>query len=307
MYNRSQAAISEIVNLVVMFVNKRWNHLLDFNHGGLLSPANLNCYAAAIHCCGAPLATIWGFIDYTLRAICCPWWFQQQAYSGHKRKHALKFQAVMLPCGLFGHLYAACRLMEKCQKYAACPGDHPGKIRHLQVFGDPAYGILQQLISPYVDPTPDQRAWNLEMLKMQMAVEHEFGIVSSLFPFLNVGWKMCLFESPVSCYYHMCIHLLETLQNLTHLCILSCLKQARLLQDQSFSSFQAVQYRAGVTSNIPTATLLRRLVSRGLVLAVKTSITLHTLSPSECCIELVLCTELKVQSEFDPLQLKPGF
>lgn len=72
LYNQSQSAISEIVNKVVTMVDKSWNHLLDFDHTHLLSPENLQKYAEAIHQTGAPLATVWGFIDCTIHRICKP-------------------------------------------------------------------------------------------------------------------------------------------------------------------------------------------------------------------------------------------
>jgi nuclease HARBI1 len=66
LYNHSQSAISEIVNWVVNWVDKSWSHLLGFDHEHLLSPQNLAKYAAAIHRAGAPLDSIWGFIDCTI-------------------------------------------------------------------------------------------------------------------------------------------------------------------------------------------------------------------------------------------------
>jgi hypothetical protein len=62
-------------------------------------------YADAISARGAPISSIFGFIDCTIRRICHPTWFQRQAYNGHKKFHSLKFQAVMLPNGIIGHLY----------------------------------------------------------------------------------------------------------------------------------------------------------------------------------------------------------
>ena len=37
--------------------------------------------------------------------ICRPKHLQEQCYSGHKRQHELKFQAIMVPCGLITNLY----------------------------------------------------------------------------------------------------------------------------------------------------------------------------------------------------------
>jgi nuclease HARBI1 len=104
-YNRSQSAISEIVNWAVTWVDESWSHLLGFDHEHLLSPQNLAKYTAAIHRVGAPLDSIWGFIDCIIRRIARPSKHQRAAYSSHKRFHTLKFQAVMLPNRMFGHLF----------------------------------------------------------------------------------------------------------------------------------------------------------------------------------------------------------
>ncbi|TBU36620.1 hypothetical protein BD309DRAFT_878037, partial [Dichomitus squalens] len=80
-YDRSASAISEIINETVCLIDATWAHLLDFDHNHLLSPHNLSNYAAAIRRAGAPMSTIWGFIDCTLRRIARPTWFQRPAYS----------------------------------------------------------------------------------------------------------------------------------------------------------------------------------------------------------------------------------
>ncbi|KAJ7302650.1 hypothetical protein DFH08DRAFT_722830 [Mycena albidolilacea] len=104
-YNRSQTAISEVVNKLVEFLDDRWAHLLEFDHNGLLMTQRLQLYADAIHMKGSLLRLIWGFIDCTIRCMCRPSWWQQQVYNGHKKVHALKFQAIRLPDGLIGHLF----------------------------------------------------------------------------------------------------------------------------------------------------------------------------------------------------------
>ncbi|KAG2124862.1 hypothetical protein DEU56DRAFT_708823, partial [Suillus clintonianus] len=95
-FDRSAAAISEIVTWVIIFIDEKWGHLLEFDHEHLLSPHNLEKYAEAVHKRGSPLTGVWGFIDCTIRRICRPSHWQRQAYNGHKKHHALKFQAVML-------------------------------------------------------------------------------------------------------------------------------------------------------------------------------------------------------------------
>jgi hypothetical protein len=99
-YDRSASAISEGVNELVLYLDDKWSFLLDFDKDGVMSPPRLASYAAAIHAAGAPLKSICGFIDCTLRQICRPSLWQRIAYTGHKKYHALKYQAVRLPNGL---------------------------------------------------------------------------------------------------------------------------------------------------------------------------------------------------------------
>ena len=71
-YDRSQSAISEVVNELVEFLDENWKHLLNFDHHHLLSPQNLSRYAQAIYNAGSRIQTIWSFIDCTLKQICRP-------------------------------------------------------------------------------------------------------------------------------------------------------------------------------------------------------------------------------------------
>ena len=47
---------------------------------------------------------VWGFIDGTMRSICCPDKGQEVYYSGYKKCHAVKYQALSTPDGLITHL-----------------------------------------------------------------------------------------------------------------------------------------------------------------------------------------------------------
>ncbi|KAJ7347929.1 hypothetical protein DFH08DRAFT_618353, partial [Mycena albidolilacea] len=96
LYDCSQSSIWECVNELVEFLDEHWEHLLGCDDQHLLHPDNLKEYADAIHRRGAPLTSIFAFIDCTIRRISHPTWFQRQAYNGHKKFHALKYQALML-------------------------------------------------------------------------------------------------------------------------------------------------------------------------------------------------------------------
>ena len=65
-YDRAQSAITECINELVQYVDARWSHLLECDRGHLFHPSQLACYAAAIHQRGAPLSSIFGFIDCTI-------------------------------------------------------------------------------------------------------------------------------------------------------------------------------------------------------------------------------------------------
>jgi hypothetical protein len=221
-YDHSQSSITECVNELVMYVDIKWSHLLDCDREHLLHPSQLAYYAAAIRKRGSPLSSIFGFIDCTIRRICRPTWWQRQAYNGHKKFHALKFQAIMLPNGIIGHLFGPMEgrrndaylltesgLLREFATFAFredIPVNAPVEQRTFQVFGDPAYGLGPHIISPFSgagERTEEELEWNAQMSAVRIEVEHGFGIVSNTWPFLNAGWKMHLYRSPVGRYYRV--------------------------------------------------------------------------------------------------------
>lgn len=228
-YCRTQSAISEVVNELCEYLNRRWSHLLDFDHEHLLSRKNLSRYARAAYRHGAPIRTIWGFIDCTIRAMCHPTWFQRQGYSGHKKVHALKYQAVVLVNGIIAHLFgpevgrhndnhllATSGLLEKCAEHAIHPNTHatlPPLQRRFQLFGDPAYGISPLLMSPFArnQRTEEELEWNVAMASVRIEVEHAFGGVVRAWPFLNAWWKHRVYSSPLGLYYRVGVLLTNAL------------------------------------------------------------------------------------------------
>ena len=91
--------------------------------------------------------------------------WQRQAYNGHKKFHVLKYQAVMLLNGIIGHLFGTwdgynadsfllrtSKLLETCAEHAvrdSTDENMPAEEWFLQLFGDPAYGVSNQIISPF--------------------------------------------------------------------------------------------------------------------------------------------------------------
>jgi hypothetical protein len=163
-FARPLLVILEIVNKFMALIDVCWVHVLDFDPV-LLSPKNLDMYAAAISECRASMHSIWGFLDCTIRQICHPSLAQQIAYNGYKKVHMLKFQAVMLPNRLIGHLFGpveGCRanghllaesgLLVHCIGWAMRPGTTaamPLQDCHFQLFGDVAYGVSHVMMLPF--------------------------------------------------------------------------------------------------------------------------------------------------------------
>jgi len=96
--------VSRISTVVQGFIHDRWYHVLVWDPQRL-TPECLARYARAIEQKGAPIGTVWGFIDGTIRAIARPTQHQQTCYNGWKRKHCLKYHAIVTPDGLISHLF----------------------------------------------------------------------------------------------------------------------------------------------------------------------------------------------------------
>ncbi|KAF7292133.1 DDE Tnp4 domain-containing protein [Mycena indigotica] len=207
-YGQAQSAISEVINELCLYLDNRWAHLLDFDVDGVLAPARMEEYATAIFDAGAPLNTVWGFIDCTIRPTCRPHHLQRTVYNGYEKVYALKYQAIMLPNGLIGHLYGPIEGRHNDNALLAAPT--PAS-RYFQIFGDPAYGLSPLMISPFSGPgehTREEAACNEAMAAVRIEVEHGFGIVVTKWPFLNGWWKQRVFSSPVGRYY--CVGVLLT-------------------------------------------------------------------------------------------------
>ena len=155
-FGRAVPQLSMIFNQTIDYIDGNWGHLLRNMNQPWLSPGNLMLFANAIHMRGAALDNVWGFIDGTVRACCRPQVAQRLLYNGHKRHHALKYQAVSTPNGLVANLYgpiegkrhdcallAMSGLLQALQQFSHGPN---GEL--LCIYGDPAYPLRRHLLSP---------------------------------------------------------------------------------------------------------------------------------------------------------------
>ena len=203
LFGRGVAEIGIIFNNTIMYIHRKWSHLLYGMDGKApwLSAERLSTYRQRLsEVCALP--NLCGFIDGTVRPICRPTRNQKAVYNGHKRTHALKYQAIMAPDGMVSHLSGPIegrrhdagllqesRLIEDTQANLPAIG-HGGVYA---VYGDPAYPLRAEIISPYAGNgiTPAQQAFNANMSSVRQAVEWGFGKIITLFAFLDFKKTSC--------------------------------------------------------------------------------------------------------------------
>lgn len=96
--------VSRISTVTQTIIHEKWQHLLMWDVQRL-TPERLALYARTIERKGAPIGTVWGFIDGTIRGIARPTQHQRTCYNGWKRKHCLKYHAIVTLDGLISHLF----------------------------------------------------------------------------------------------------------------------------------------------------------------------------------------------------------
>ena len=97
---------------------------------------------------------------------------QRAVYNGHKRTHALKYQSVTSPDGIIAHLggpYAGkmhdARILNESGLLDVLAVHLQGPHGAFYLYGDPAYGVSNHLVSPYKGAvvTEEQAAFNRSM------------------------------------------------------------------------------------------------------------------------------------------------
>lgn len=169
-------------------------------------------YAAAIKDKCHALSNCIGFIDGTVIAIARPSRnaVQNVAYNGHKRKHALKYQAVTTPDGLILHaagpiegrrhdwtLYCRSGLDEVLEELMFVDG-----VQYC-LYGDSGYNERSFLEVPFQGSqlTGYQKAFNKAMSTGRVTVEWFFKEVKLYWSTMDYRRKMRTGESPVGALY----------------------------------------------------------------------------------------------------------
>lgn len=154
----------------------------------------MQTYAKAIHDVGGP-ETVWSFLDGTFRPFARPGVGQRMFYSGHKKRHGIKYQGLVTPDGLIsaldGPFYGKIgdwRMWINSgirDKLRALLG-HFSLADRPVIYGDAAYkmggfGIIGAFTAKMNQPlTQEERQFNRIMSSFRIAVEHSFGRVVNL-------------------------------------------------------------------------------------------------------------------------------
>ena len=140
--------------------------------------------------------------------------------------HALKFQSVILPNGLIGHLFGPIEgrrhncallrlsgLMDQLEEKQWRTADG----NCFALYGDPAYPTRDYLLSPFKGAhlTEEESAFNQAMSSVRECLEWEFGKILNKFAFLDYKKNLKIYLQPVAKYYligallancHTCIY-----------------------------------------------------------------------------------------------------
>lgn len=127
--------------------------------------------------------------------------------------HCLKFQGIA-PDGLLIHCFGPLEGRYHDRTAWVRSGieenleEHAFDIQHrpLQMYGEPAYGLSEHLLSPYRGRcTISQQEWNTSMSKVRIVVEWVFKEVTTLFPRLDWVPSQKILISPVGLEYPVAV------------------------------------------------------------------------------------------------------
>jgi len=149
-------------------------------------------------------------VDGTFRETCRPQEEQRTMYSGYKRHHGFKYQAVVCPDGLIGSIagpyegkindHAIVRDSDLERDLQQVCSDR----RPLYLFGDQAYKHLNGIFSPYPGGrtlTGDKAAFNRRLSSVRIAVEQAFGQTQNLWTYNAFSTQLRPGLQPVAAYY----------------------------------------------------------------------------------------------------------
>jgi hypothetical protein len=210
-FGRSPAWISSVFNDVAQHLAKTFEQVLEWRQC-LNSYRKLQQFAKAVRSAGCGYG-VWGFIDGTFNAFCRPKETQKKYYSGHKKEHGSKWQAIVTPDGLISSLFGPFLGAVNDATMVALTGLYRklqgiiGPKRILYLYGDSAYRTSFGILAPYQHSfghrwVPHaQREANRNMSSYRIAVEHLFGLQENLWLAGAFSKHLAVNKQPVASYY----------------------------------------------------------------------------------------------------------
>lgn len=205
-FGRSDSGLCNIALHFALIVSRQLAAVLDLDVARLAT--KLPAFKAAVAKLG-PMDSVWAFIDGTARPCARPTKNQRQMYSGHKKQHVIKFQALITPDGIIPHLFGPAegrrhdmfllRHSRLCEKLAM----HPDVFRGSVIYGDPGYRVDDFIVAPFRKArlSDVEQEFNKKMSAARVSVEHGFGRVVNLFTFLELKRAIKLGLSPIASFY----------------------------------------------------------------------------------------------------------
>lgn len=120
-----------------------------------------------------------GFIDGATRQTCLPVRFQEQLYSGHKKKHCIKSQNITIAKGLIASMFGSVEgrrhdvFILRESNVVNDMERHPG----FHLYGDQGYSMKSWLITRFSNlrRNAEERCFNRALSRARIAVEGNFG------------------------------------------------------------------------------------------------------------------------------------
>ena len=201
-FGRSQEVLSTIFLQVISWLFDRYKHIIYFDDRIITrykSIAARKIYSKS----GVPLPRLIGFVDGHIQKISKPVRYQKKTYTGLRKTHSLKYQAVNMPNGIivsfmggFGGSIHDAALMRK-SKFIAKMKQH---CEGLYVYGDSAYALSSATMKPHkkAQLSVEESTFNDRMKRVRITVEWVFKDIRRNWRFLQPKNSMKLHQSPVA-------------------------------------------------------------------------------------------------------------
>jgi hypothetical protein len=198
-FGRSREYQSAVFTDTIYHLVQRYHLVLEWDESRLTPPFLTSLARSVEEHSGGRVRGVFGWVDGTQRPICRPGEHQEVFYSGYKKAHTLKFQAIVTPDGMISHLagpfegklgdWSAWQQSGVVEQIRQVNDGLPAG-EGLLVYGDPAYTASYGVMGPFLRRlnrplTEGEREFNKFMGEMRRSVECGFGKVVNNFSYIS--------------------------------------------------------------------------------------------------------------------------